>query len=936
LGKLLCYERILPSGKELSKGRSDKMRLLKWIVPAIVVVLWLVLNFSSRLYLDWLWFEQLGFAGVFTAILGSLWAVRLAVWLFFALFLFANLYMTQRAVLDMPNLVLRQLLMNSSAGNLLTKRRLRTVFLIASLVIPWFLTAPLGNEWMRVRFFFAGGEMGLADPIFGRDAGFYIFQLPFYEMVYQYLMVVLVATIILCGAIYLFINPPQQLGLRGIFVRRGQVHLSLLLALALFTRAFGYHLQALSLVFSPRGVTFGAGYTDIAAQLPAFRILMVLAILAGLALLLNTRLRSPRLIGGSIVLLLVASLLLGGVWPGLVQKFQVEPNEYAREARFLEYNIEFTRKAYGLNDIERRDFPLTGTLSYQELLTHEETLNNVRLWDWRPLRQTYGQLQGLRPYYSFNDVDTDRYLIDGEYRQVMLAARELNVDALPSRAWVNERLMYTHGYGVVASAVNEVTSQGQPNLLLRDFPVRGTTGMKVDVPQIYYGELTNNYIFTGALTDEFDYPLGESNAFTRYEGEGGIPLGGIFGRALFALRFADYRILVSTELQRESRVHFYRNFKERVTKIAPFLQYDADPYLVIDEGRLFWIIDAYTTTGNFPYSEPIQQINYIRNPVKVVVDAYNGTVKYYLADPTDVLIQAYGKIFPGLFTPISEMPPGLFSHIRYPEQMFKIQSSIYTSYHMQNTQVFFNREDRWAWPKEIYEDKPVTMDPYYTIIQLPGESSSEFVLMLPYTPFNRDNMVAWLAGRSDGDNYGKLVIYLFPKGELLYGPSQIEARIDQDSRISEQLTLWSQRGSSVIRGNLLVLPLSGSVLYVEPIYLSSEQGQLPELARVIVAYGERVVMERTLDEALAAVFGLEFGLDPVVPEPPVTEPIAPVEPVEPVQPGEPGEVQDLIRRAGQAFTQAEEAQRRGDWAEYGRLQQELGAILTRLQQLGGN
>ncbi len=919
------------------------MRFLKWLIPGIVVAILLLFNFSSGLYLDWLWFDQLGFAGVFTAILGSVWAVRLTGWLIFAIFLFVNLLLTRRAILDMPNLVLRQVLMNSSAGNLLTKGRLLTVFLLAALIIPWFLTTPLAGEWMRVRLFFAGGESGLVDPIFNRDVGFYLFSLPFWELVYQYLMIMTVVTIILCGAIYLFINPPQQLGLRGIFARRGQVHLSVLLALALLARAFGYYLQSLALLLSPRGATFGAGFTDIAAQLPALRILTALSVLAALAMLLNTRLRNPRLLGGSILLLVAASLVLGGIWPGLVQKFQVEPNEFAREERFLNYNIEFTRTAYGLDKIQREEFPLTGTMSYQELLSHEDTLNNVRLWDWRPLRQTYGQLQGLRRYYSFRDVDTDRYMIDGEYRQIMLAARELNVSELPSRTWQNERLNYTHGYGVVASPVNEISGQGQPNLILRDFPVRGTSDLAVEVPQIYYGELTSNYIFTGAETDEFDYPLGESNAFTRYDGEGGIQLGGILRRGLFALRFADYRMFVSPELNADSRIHFYRTIRERVNKIAPFLTYDPDPYLVINDGRLFWIMDAYTTSSSFPYAEPVGQLNYIRNAVKVVVDAYHGTVSYYISDPDDLLIQAYSKIFPGLFTPIEQMPEGLRSHIRYPEQMFKIQSTVYATYHMQNTQVFYNREDQWEWPREIYDGRSQVMEPYYTILRLPNEPAPEFVLMLPYTPINRDNMVAWLAGRSDGDNYGELIVYHFDKGELLYGPSQIEARIDQDSRISEQLTLWDQRGSSVIRGNLLVLPLGGSILYVEPIYLQSEQSQLPELARVIVAYGERVVMERTLDDALAAVFGLEFEAGPVVPEPPDTdptepaepaEPTQPVQPAEPVSPGEPGELEDLIRRAGQTFIQAEEALRRGEWSEYGRLQQELGNILERLEQIG--
>ncbi len=901
------------------------MRLGKILLPAAIIALWALLGLGSRLYLDWLWFGSLGYQKVFQTMLASSWAFRIAAWFFFALFLYVNLSLTGRAILDMPNLVLRQALMNTAAGNLLTKKRLATVFGLVSLLLPWFMTASTGAEWLKVRLFLAGGEAAVVDPIFGRDVGFYLFTLPFFELVYRYLLAALVVTLLLCGAVYFAVNPPLQPGLKAVFTRRGQAHLSVLLALVFLVRAFGYHLQALNLVYSPRGFTFGAGYTDMAAQLPAFRILMILSLLAVPVLLLNARLRRTRLFMGSVAALFVAAMVLGNIWPGLVQKFQVEPNEFVREEPFIRHNIEFTRRAFGLDAIERRDFDLTGDLSYEELLASEGTVNNIRLWDWRPVRQTFGQLQGLRRYYRFNDVDTDRYLVGGRYRQLLLAAREINLQELPTRTWVNERLVYTHGYGVVASPVTEVTSQGQPHFWLRDIPVRGEADLRVEVPQIYYGELTDYHVFTGTATDEFDYPLGETNAFYRYTGEGGVLLGGFWRRALFALRFTDYRILVSGELRPDSRVKFYRQIRERAHRITPFLALDSDPYLVVSEGRLFWIIDAYTVSDRYPYAQPLQNINYIRNSVKVVVDAYHGTVDYYVADPDDVVIQAYSRIFPALFKNLDDMPAALRKHIRYPEQLLKIQSRVYATYHMQNPQVFYNREDQWEWPKEIYHGKQQVMEPYYTIIRLPGEQEAEFVLMLPYTPVNRDNMVAWLAGRADGDNYGKLVVYHFPKGELVYGPAQIEARINQDPRIAEQLTLWDQRGSSVIRGNLLVLPLNGSVLYVEPLYLQSEQGQLPELARVIVAYGERVVMERTLEEALAAVFGMVPGRPPAVTPTPPTGGEPP--------PSETFDLPELIRRAATVFAQAEEAMRRGDWAEYGRLQQELGQLLSRLQDI---
>ncbi len=898
------------------------MRMIKLLAGASIVILIMLASLGSRLYIDWVWFAAQNLTTVFAVMLSSYWGVRLAAWLIFFIFLFINLSFTQRALLEMPNLTLRHALMNSPAGNLLTKGRLRTFFLLISLAISWLLTAHFGEQWLPVRLFWAGGETGLIDPIFSLDTSFYLFSLPFWQLVYGYAMMVVVFSILFCGAVYFFVNPPQELGLRSIFSRRGQAHLSVLLALMFLLRALGYLLQGYTLMFSTRGAAYGVGYTDYAAQLPALRIMLLLSLFAAVALLLNVKLRNSKMITGSIGALIAASILIGGVYPGLVQKFIVDPNEFEREKEFLAYNIQFTRHAYGIDEVERRDFPLGGTLSYDELLANEGTINNIRLWDWRPLRQTFDQLQGFRRYYRFNDVDIDRYVVDGNYTQIMLAARELVADELPARNWINERLIYTHGYGAVASPVNEVTSQGQPQLLVRDLPMKVAEGLQVDVPQIYYGELTNNYIFTGATTDEFDFPLGDTNAFNRYEGDGGVLLGGLARRALFALRFSDYRILISPELQQESRVHYYRNIKERISKIAPFLRYDNDPYLVIDEGRLYWMVDAYTVSSRFPYAQPVGNINYIRNAVKVVIDAYNGTVDYYVFEPEDPLIQAYAKIFPGLFKPADHMPAGIRQHIRYPEELFKIQSRMYGAYHMENIQVFFNKEALWEWPKEIYSSSPITMEPYYTIITLPDEDEPEFVLMLPYTPFKRDNMVAWLAGRSDGEKYGELIVYEFPKGQLLYGPSQIEARIDQDSRISEQLTLWDQRGSNVIRGNLLVLPVDGSVLYVEPVFLQSEQGQLPELTRVIVAYGERVVMERTLEEALAAVFGLQPGERP---DRPAAD--------DPLPDSSDATVQELIDQAGRLYNQAQDAVQRGDWAEYGRLQQQLGATLSRLKQL---
>jgi uncharacterized membrane protein (UPF0182 family) len=896
----------------------------KFLIIAVLIFLLIVfLAVGPGLYLDWLWFAKLGYAHVFKTVLLSSWAVRLLAWFFFALFLFINLSYTQKAVLNMPNLVLRYLLMNSYFGNLLTKKRLTAASVLISLIISLLAGAVYGNYWLAVRLFFAGGDTGTSDPVFGRDIAFYFFSLPFYELVYHYLFAMLVIAAVLCGLVYLFIQPPQQLGLRALFARRGTSHISLLLGGIFLLRAFGYRLQMFNLLYSPGGVVYGPGYTDIHVRLPAYWVLLFLSLSIAVVFLLNTRMFRVSLLIGGVGVLVIASVILSGIAPAVVQKFIVEPNEFAREEPYLEYSIDSTQRAFGLSGVATSDFKLTDLLPYEELLANEGTIKNIRLWDWRPLGRTFTQLQGLRDYYNFNDVDTDRYVIDGEKRQVMISARELLVSELPSPTWVNVRLSYTHGYGAVACPVTEVTEQGLPRLVLKDFPVQGSGGLQIDLPQIYYGELTDYYIFTNTNTDEFDYPMGQTNAFTRYEGTGGIPLKNTLRRALYALRFRDYRILVSGELSPESRIHYNRDILTRVKEIFPFLHYDNDPYPVAVGGRIFWLIDAYTTSNLYPYSQPYGGINYIRNSVKVTVDAYNGDVTYYVFAEDDPVINAYRRIFPGTFLPAEKMPAALKEHVRYPEYLFALQAEVYATYHMENSKVFYNKEDRWQIPLETYGDQTVAMEPYYTILRLPQEKEEEFVIMLPFTMYNRNNMTAWLAARCDGENYGQLIAYTFPKGQLLYGPAQIEARIDQDPEISQQLTLWSQRGSSVIRGNLLVLPVDGSILYVEPLYLEAQQSQLPELTRVIVAYGDQVVMKETLAEALAAVFGLQPGAPPQKEEGREPEP----------GPGDSDEVWQLVNRAAALYEEAQAALKEGDWAEYGRLQDELGSILARLQEL---
>jgi uncharacterized membrane protein (UPF0182 family) len=619
---------------------------------------------------------------------------------------------------------------------------------------------------------------------------------------------------------------------------------------------------------------------------------------------------------------IVAAILVGALFPALVQRFQVQPNELARERPYIEYNIQFTREAFALGRVEEQSFAAEKMPSPQDIAQNEVTISNIRLWDHRPLKDTYNQIQSIRLYYDFHDVDVDRYNIDGEYRQVMLSARELSVEKLAGEAqtWVNRQLQFTHGYGVALSPVNEITTEGLPVLLVKDIPPVGN--FNIEQPQIYFGEKTNHYVIVNTNTQEFDYPMGEKNVYGHYQGKDGVNLDSFIRRLVYAWQFGDLNILISGELTPESRVLYYRNIRERVNHLAPFLKLDSDPYLVVMDGGLFWIQDAYTVSDRYPYSQPIGGgLNYIRNSVKAVINAYDGSVTFYVADPEDAIIRTYQTIFPKLFVPAEQMPDSLRVHLRYPEDMFNIQASVYQSYHMRDARVFYNKEDLWAMPREVYAGEEQLMEPYYVIMRLPGEEKEEFLLMLPFTPMNKNNTIGWLAARCDGENYGKLLAYHFPKERLVYGPSQIENRIQQDTVITEQLALWSRGGSRVIRGNLLLIPLGKSNLYVEPVFLQAEAGGLPELKRVIVVAGEQIAMEPTLKESIAAIFGTEAP-----PPEPVVGPPAPAEPEEALT----AEIASLIEEAQQHYNQAQQYLKAGDWAGYG---EELEALKTALERL---
>ncbi len=752
---------------------------------------------------------------------------------------------------------------------------LRRLTFPSSVVIALFV-GWLGTDcWELVLKALHPTPFGVRDPLFDQDVAFYVFRLPLWNSLYRWLMGSLIVSGLAATAVH-FCTRGIQISPTSVSIsRRARGHLLGLAALLLVLKAAGYRLAMFDLLFSQRGVAFGAGYADVHAHLPVLWALLVLTGLSAVLCLVTIRLWSWRPLLWSLAALVGVAILGGVAYPGLIQRYQVSPNEIDKEKPYIDFNIRYTRLAYGLDNIEEREFPAEETLTLQDLRKNEATLKNIRLWDTRPLLATYSQLQEIR------------------------TSRELSSKDLPSRIWINERLTYTHGYGAVVGPVNRVTREGLPEFWIKDIPPAASTDLRISRPELYFSELATDYVFVKTRAKEFDYPAGDQNVYTVYEGQGGIPLGSFWRKMLFAAHLGDIKLLMSNDLTSASRVLLYRNIRERVQRIAPFFRYDDDPYMVISAaGRIVWFLDGYTVSDWFPYSTTTPGLgNYVRNAVKVTVDAYNGTVHFYVADPADPLIRTLARIFPGLLQPLEAMPADLRAHIRYPEGLFRVQAAMYAVYHMRDTQVFYNKEDLWSIPLGHGGGPDRPMEPYYLILRLPGEPKEEFVLLIPFNPSKKDNLSAWLAARSDPPHYGKLVVYNFPKQKLIYGPRQIEARIDQDSFISQQLSLWNQRGSQVIRGNLLVIPIERSLVYVEPLYIAAEKGQLPELKRVIVGFGDRIAMEETLEGAMARVFGGPASREAadVAPRPAVERE---------------GSVNTLLDAAASALTRASEELRR--------------------------
>ena len=816
-----------------------------WWLLLIPVLFFMFFNAIVGFLADWAWFASLDLSSILFTRVGAWFGLFLAGTAVAGLILGVNLYIVRR--LEPHGLTGTTLEQVVEAFGV----RMVTLFNIVVVGMALLLGLSIAGAWQDVLLYLNQVPFAVTDPLFGRNVGFYVFTLPILELARGWLMAVLIVTL-------LVVVTASGFGLRGWQARRAVLlQFGILGALILGLVAVGYQIDAMNLLFSQRGVVFGAGYTDVHAQLPAYSILTFVTLAAAVLVIVAVYLRQAwRAMLAVVAIWFVASIVAGALYPAFVQRFQVDPNELNLERPYIEDNISYTRIAYDLDEIDVRSYGQVEVLEPATLIAEPETIRNVRLWDYRPLLETYNQVQALRQQYRFNDADVDRYKIDGELRQVVLAAREMVPAQLDASAqtWVNLKLVYTHGFGVAMSPVELVTPDGLPEFYIKDLPPQGV--IPVTQPQIYFGEVADSYVVGNTRVEEFDFPLENGYAGSHFAADTGIDMS-LWNRLLFALRFADINLLLSQDITAESQLLWRRNIEQRVELLAPFLRFDRDPYVVVaEDGRLYWFLDAYTLTDHYPYSEPFNgQFNYIRNSVKVVIDAYTGETTFYVVDPEEPIAAAYRKIYPELFKPLSEIPPYLVQHIRYPTDLFAVQSQLYLTYHMINATDFYNGEDVWAWPQEMHYNQAQPMEPYYVLMQLPDEEKLEYMQILPFTPANRENMIAWLAARSDPAQYGEKIVYEFGKETLVFGPQQVEARIDQDPSISAQLSLWNQQGSSVIRGNLLVIPVGNSLLYVEPLYLQSDTAKIPQLKRVVLATAEKVVMAENLGLALVKLFG---------------------------------------------------------------------------------
>ncbi len=900
-----------------------KLKRMLSIAAGILVALLVISGLVSSFFADLWWFEEIGYESVFWKSYASQYSLWLGGFVLFLTMILLHLRVCLR-----------------SESNLTVDPRLQTIVESFGRVIKWLsyaasvflafiMAGMISGTWMDLLAVMNSQNFNLQDPIFGHDVSFYLFALPFINSVVSWLIGSTVLIFIAVLLVYV-VRQGISFAFGRVAISAGaRKHLAILAAQLFVLIAVSYWLGRYDVLSSSRsGSFYGAGFTDVYAQIPAAWIMAMVSLLTAGMVVYTLFARNFKLLTRWMVGYVAAAIILGILFPALVQKFVVTPNEQSKELPYIRNNIALTRYAFDLTRITEKTIDPQYNLTHDDIVKDSATVRNIMLWDYRPLASTLDQLQVIRLYYTFPDVDVDRYrLPDGSYRQVMLSARELDQSKLPQNAqtWVNLNLVYTHGYGIGMAPVNVVTEEGLPELFVRDIPPISEHGLQIDRPEIYFGEATTRHVVVNGNIEEFDYPLGDKNQMTKYRETSGVPVGSMFRRLMYALHFGEINMLISGYIGSESRILYHRMIDERVRRIAPFLAFDKDPYLVVAKGRLKWIYDAYTYSSVFPYSKPAQGYNYIRNSVKIVIDAYNGDTKFYLfGEKLDPMIRVYKRMFPGLFKPGSEFPKELLDHVRYPQDLFDVQSEVYSTYHMNDPQVFYNKEDLWNIASEKLQESAVQMESYYAIMRLPGEPEEEFIQMIPYTPNQRQNMIAWLCARSDRENYGKLLVYKFPKKEQFYGPMQVIARMDQDPVISQQLTLWNQQGSSVYRGNLLVIPIKDEVIYVQPIYLQATSGKLPELKRVIVAFHNNLAMEATLEDALLRVFeGVNRGSVQISAKGTTAIPQS-------KQSASRG-VRELSRSAMESYNRAIEAQRSGNWSRYGdeieKLRKELDALI---------
>ncbi len=866
--------------------------------------------------IDYLWFNELQLSSVFITKLMTQINFGVIGFLIAAALLIGNIFIAEK--FSSGKVFIPTSMVAYEFFNQLSKFSKR-IFLFASFIIALLTGIWASSIWENYLRFKNAVSFGTNDPLFNNDVGYYVFQLPFLRSVFYGLLVVLTLAFltslliyVIRGGIYVGSFPPT-------IPKKPRTHLMLLAGLIVGLFYFHFDFTLASMVTKHSALLNGCGYADIHFVIPVLTFLKYASIIAGIAIWITIGFKSliPAFI---IILVLVVAAFTGSVGNQIIQKLIVAPNELSKETPYIKWSISGTRTAYNLDKIEEKGFFPSDNLTKGIIEENDATLKNVRLWDHSPLLTTFSQLQEIRTYYEFLDVDNDRYMVNGELRQVMLSPRELVPASLPSRIWINEKLTYTHGYGLCLGPVNQVTREGLPEFFIKNIPPVSTVSIEVKKPEIYYGEADADYVVVKTKAKEFDYPSGDQNVYSQYEGTGGIKIGNILKRLLFVAQFKELKLLLSNDITSDSRIMLYRQILNRVEHAAPFFSYDRDPYMVITkDGRLVWIIDGYTTTNSYPYSYRSGPINYIRNSVKVLIDAYNGDVKFYVSDPNDPIIKTYAKIFPQLVQPIDQMPQDIRAHLRYPQTMFALQARVFSTYHMTDPQVFYNKEDLWKVPNvSSLDGSESAMPPYYTIMKLAGVGvKEEFILMVPFTPAKKDNMIAWLAARCDGPDYGKLLVFNFPKQKLVFGPRQIDSRISQDPEISRQLTLWNQGGSRVIRGSLLVIPVSQSLLFIQPLYIEAKGGGLPELKRVIVAYGNTIAMEENLELSLEKIFGSFSKLATAEPG---------------VSPQIPQSVKELISQAQDEYNNGQKALSQGDLGGYGSAMNKVRDIINQIAE----